>query len=321
MCFDYNARVSTKMKDSSIGKLLDKMSLETVFCTHSQFSVPWGIEMPMLDNCMMFHLVISGKACLAIDDEKHELASGEFILLPRGEGHKLSCGSSNLFTNLADLPIQIVSDRYEKLSFGGGGEETVMLCGAIVFKHPLTLRLLDILPSKILIKQLSKRYDALKSIVNLLEIETTKSEDGSTGAISRLADLLVITSLREYIQSKDDTNLTWIGALEDSRISKAIELVHKQASRHWKLEELCTEVGMSRTAFTVQFKKLVGNSPMEYLTEWRMSMAYSDLLNTKLSILQIALDYGYKSESAFSRAFKRTIGNSPSATRKKETSG
>jgi len=319
--FDYNARISTEMKDSSIGKLLDKMSLETVFCTHSQFSVPWGIKMPMLDNCMMFHFVISGKAYLTIDDEKHELASGEFILLPRGEGHKLSCGSSNLFTNLADLPIQIVSDRYEKLSFGGGGEETVMLCGAIVFKHPLTLRLLDILPSKILIKQLSKRYNALKSIMSLLEIEVTKSEDGSTGAISRLADLLVMTSLREYIQSKDYTNLTWIGALEDSRISKAIELVHEQPSRHWNLGDLSAEVGMSRTAFTVQFKKLVGNSPMEYLTEWRMSMAYSDLLNTKFSILQIALDYGYKSESAFSRAFKRTIGDPPSAIRKKYTTG
>ena len=172
------------------------------------------------------------------------------------------------------------------------------------------------LPSSILVKQESEKYGALKSIIDLLESEASKSEDGCAGAISRLADLLVITSLREYIESEDAEELGWVGALEDSRISKAIELVHHHPSRHWNLEDLSAEVGMSRTSFTGEFKRLVGNSPMEYLTEWRMSLAFADLQNTKSSILQIALDYGYQSESAFSRAFKRTIGHSPSAVRK-----
>ena len=316
MSFDYKKRITTEIKDSSIGRLLDKMSLESVFCTHSQFSIPWGIEMPLMDNCMMFHLVINGKAYLSVNDEKYELNSGEFVLLPRGEGHILSCGTSSFHTNLSDLPIEIVNDRYERLKFGGGGNITEMLCGAIVFKHPLTLRLLDMLPSSILVKQESTRYSALKSIIGLLESESSKSEDGSAGAISRLADLLVITSLREYIESKGADELGWVGALEDSRISKAIELVHQHPSRHWNLEDLSAEVGMSRTSFTGEFKRLVGNSPMEYLTEWRMSLAFGDLQNTKSSILQIALDYGYQSESAFSRAFKRTIGHSPSVVRK-----
>lgn len=316
MSFDYKTRINTEIKDSTIGRLLDKMSLESVFCTHSQFSIPWGIEMPLMDNCMMFHLVINGKAYLSVNDEKFELNSGEFVLLPRGEGHILSCGTSSFHTNLVDLPIEIINDRYERLKFGGGGNKTEMLCGAIVFKHPLTLRLLDMLPSSILVKRGSLRYSALKSIIDLLESETRKSEEGSAGAISRLADLLVITSLREYIESEEAAELGWVGALEDSRISKAIELVHQHPSRHWNLEDLSAEVGMSRTSFTGEFKRLVGNSPMEYLTEWRMSLAFGDLQNTKSSILQIALDYGYQSESAFSRAFKRTIGHSPSAVRK-----
>jgi AraC-like DNA-binding protein len=172
------------------------------------------------------------------------------------------------------------------------------------------------LPGSILVKQESVRYSAIKSIIGLLESETRKAEEGSTGAISRLADLLIVTSLREYIGSNNNDKLVWVGALEDSRIAKAIELVHQQPSRHWNLEDLSSEVGMSRTSFTTEFKKLVGNSPMEYLTEWRMSLAYGDLQNTKSSILQIALDYGYQSESAFSRAFKRTIGHSPSTIRK-----
>ncbi len=316
MSFDYKTRINTEIKESSIGRLLDKMSLESVFCTHSQFSIPWGIEMPLMDNCMMFHLVINGNAHLCVNNEKYELNSGEYVLLPRGEGHILSCGTSSFHTNLADLPIEIINDRYERLKFGGGGNKTEMLCGAIVFKHPLTLRLLDMLPSSILVKRESARYSELKSIIELLESETSNSEDGSAGAISRLADLLVITSLREYIENNDTEELGWVGALEDSRISKAIELVHQQPARHWNLEDLSSEVGMSRTSFTTEFKRLVGNSPMEYLTEWRMSLAYGDLQNTKASILQIALDYGYQSESAFSRAFKRIIGHSPSTIRK-----
>jgi AraC-like DNA-binding protein len=314
--FDYKARINTEITESTIGRLLDKMSLDTIFCTHSQFTIPWGVEMPLMDNCMMFHLVISGNASLAVDNEKFELENGEFVLLPRGKGHTLSCGTSSFYTNLMDLPIEIINDRYERLTFGGGGNKTEMLCGAIVFKHPLTLRLLDMLPGSILVKQESVRYSAIKSIIGLLESETRKAEDGSTGAISRLADLLIVTSLREYIGSNNNDKLVWVGALEDSRIAKAIELVHQQPSRHWNLEDLSSEVGMSRTSFTTEFKKLVGNSPMEYLTEWRMSLAYGDLQNTKSSILQIALDYGYQSESAFSRAFKRTIGHSPSTIRK-----
>lgn len=314
--FDYKARINTEVTKSTIGRLLDKLSLDTIFCTHSQFTIPWGVEMPLMDNCMMFHLVISGNASLAVDNEKFELENGEFVLLPRGKGHTLSCGTSSFYTNLMDLPIEIINDRYERLTFGGGGNKTEMLCGAIVFKHPLTLRLLDMLPSSILVKQESEKYGALKSIIDLLESEASKSEDGCAGAISRLADLLVITSLREYIESEDAEELGWVGALEDSRISKAIELVHQHPSRHWNLEDLSAEVGMSRTSFTGEFKRLVGNSPMEYLTEWRMSLAFADLQNTKSSILQIALDYGYQSESAFSRAFKRTIGHSPSAVRK-----
>lgn len=316
MAFDYKKRIVTPIDDSAIGSLLNKMSLESVFCTHSSFSEPWGISMPQMDNCMMFHLVIDGSAVVTVDDNATKMHTGDFVLLPRGEGHQLSCGNTNMCTPLEALPIEIVSERFERLTFGGGGQPSILLCGAIVFKHPLTLRLLGLLPDLITVKNDSQRGESIKSLVNMLQQETKKADMAASGAISRLADLLVISSLREYLELQQSNQFSWVGALEDKRISKAIELVHKQPSRHWSLEELGSEVGMSRTSFAVEFKRLVGNSPMEYLTEWRMSLAYSDLQNTQSSILTIALDYGYQSESAFSRAFKKTTGFSPSAVRK-----
>ncbi len=117
---------------------------------------------------------------------------------------------------------------------------------------------------------------------------------GAEAVISRLADILVIAAMRQYLSELDDSQTGWLNALEDERIGKSLKLLHDQPARHWSLEELATAVGMSRTSFATQFKKLVGNTPMDYLTEWRMSLAYSSLQLTKDTMLSIALDIGYR---------------------------
>ena len=265
---------------------------------------------------MMFHIVLAGSATVKVGDDSISMQKGDFILLPRGEGHQLSSGDCLHYTTLENLPINVVNERFETLTFGGGGDNSILLCGAIVFKHPLTLRLLGLLPNYMTIRDSSERSSGIKSIVDMLYKETQNVEMAGVGAIARLADLLVITSLREHVELQQSSKFAWVGALEDARISKAIELVHKEPSKHWTLESLATEIGMSRTSFAVEFKRLVGNSPIDYLTEWRMTLAYLQLQNTQSSILSIALDYGYQSESAFSRAFKKTTGYSPGTVRK-----
>jgi AraC-like DNA-binding protein/mannose-6-phosphate isomerase-like protein (cupin superfamily) len=315
--FDIKKRMSTKTSETSVAALLNKMSMESVFCTHSTFSAPWAISMPPIENCMMFHLVIKGSASLVMGSLQTELVAGDFILLPKGAGHSITDGQSSLCTPLHDLPIQIVSERFERLEFGGGGQLTTMLCGAITFRHPLTLRLLGILPNQILVKNDSSVSKVIQALSDLLSNEALNAEVGSSGAISRLADLLVIAALRQYLENQKDNLIGWMGALEDKRIAKAVQLVHEFPSSHWSLDELATQVGMSRTSFAVEFKRLVGNSPIDYLTEWRMSLAFSDLQNSDASILSIAMECGYQSESAFSRAFKKITGFPPGEIRKK----
>jgi AraC-like DNA-binding protein len=265
----------------------------------------------------MFHLVIEGIAKLKIQSDHIEMNAGDFIILPNGTGHSLSDGATSIYTSLNDLPIEIVNESFERLRFGGDGEKTIMLCGAITFRHPLTIRLLGILPNEIAINKTSNANDVVNKLADLLTNEAFHTAIGSSGAISRLADLMVIAALRQHLESQKNNKLGWIGALEDKRISKAIQLVHESPSSHWSLDDLANKVGMSRTSFAVEFKRLVGNSPMDYLTEWRMSLAYADLQNTKSTILTIAMSYGYRSESAFSRAFKKTTGYPPSEIRKR----
>lgn len=317
MNFDYKNRVNTPISDEPIGRLLDSLRMESAFFTQSILTAPWAMEMPPMHNCMMFHLVLEGEAMFHNGPEKVTLHGGDFMLYPKGEGHRLSDGSCSFFTPLHDLPIKAVTERYETLEYGGSGTPTSMVCGVLLFQHPLAIKLLGILPSSILIRHNNSTPDGIvENIADLLRSETNEIGIGAEAVIARLADIMVITAMRRYLQDLGDDKIGWLGALEDDRIGKALKLIHETPAHHWSLDELAQRIGMSRTSFANQFKKLVGNTPMEYLTEWRMSLAYSRLQLSKDSILMIGLDIGYQSEAAFSRAFRKVMGKSPTEVRK-----
>ena len=317
MSFDYKKRAATQIADHPVGKLLDSLRMESAFYTRSRLTRPWGIAMPPMPNCMMYHIVLEGTAEFRVEDSVFSLDEGDFVLFPGGDGHVLSDGECKTITPLTELPIESVTERYETLDFGGGGEAGRMVCGAMLFQHPLAIKLLGILPPFIRIHPDSEdSVSIVTSVAELLKSESQSVSVGAEAVISRLADILVIAAMRQYLSGLDDSQTGWLTALEDDRIGKSLKLIHDQPDRHWSLEELATAVGMSRTSFAMQFKKLVGNTPMDYLTEWRMSLAYSSLQLTKDTVLSIALDIGYQSEAAFSRAFKKVIGKSPMEVRK-----
>ncbi|MGQ8364459.1 AraC family transcriptional regulator [Glaciecola sp. 1036] len=317
MEFDHTQRTATTIDDGSLSKLLNNLQMKSAFYTASELRKPWSTQMPPMLQCMMFHFVVEGDATFSCGDESLELSQGDFILFPKGEGHIVSDGECKTATPLAELPIECITERYEKLTFGGNGELTRLVCGAMVFDHPLAKKIVEILPSFILIKKSNVETASLiESISQLLKSESQQISLGAEAVISRLAEILVIAALREFLGQLNETSLAWLGALEDDRIGKAMKLIHDSPDKHWSLEGLAKEVGMSRTSFSQQFKRLVGDTPMEYLTEWRMSLAFSKLTLSKDTVLSIALDIGYQSESAFSRVFKKVIGKSPREVRR-----
>ena len=319
MSFNYKQRISTSVNNQPIDKLLDSFKMETAFITSSVLSCPWGIEIPPLPNCMMFHFIVKGDAEFRTKHDSLKLKTGDFILFPDGQGHTLADSSISTITPLNLLPIQSQTERYETLSFGGGGDIDKLICGAIIFHHPMAMKLLGLLPSYINISADSKFVTStFKNIYNIIVSESQNISVGTSAVLARLADILVIGAIREYLhQAKfDKESLLWLNALEDSRISKSLNLIHESPEKQWTLDELATAVGMSRTSFAKQFKLLVGNTPIDYLCEWRMGLAYSQLQLSKDTILKIAIECGYKSEAAFSRAFKKIIGKSPGEVRK-----
>ena len=317
MGFDYKERTNTQIDDHPVGKLLASLRMESAFFTNSVFTKPWSAGMPPMANCMMFHVILDGKATFQINDQRLTLKTDDFILFPKGAGHILSDGECLSVTPLHELPIKAISERYETLDFGGGGDTTKLICGVMLFQHPLAIKILGVLPEYIVIRSdENESVSIVRTIAEMLGSETQRIDIGAEAVIARLADILVIAAMRQHLNQLGEDELGWLNALQDERIGKSLRLIHEQPDKHWSLDELAVATGMSRTSFAQHFKRLVGNTPMDYLTEWRMSLAYSRLQLTKDTQLAIALDIGYQSEAAFSRAFKKVIGKSPGEVRK-----
>ena len=192
-----------------------------------------------------------------------------------------------------------------------------LVCGAVHFDDPAAQRLVEFLPRLICVDAWdASQMDWVHSTLRFMGNEARELKPGGETIITRLADVLVIQALRTWIAQADDAGQGWLRAIQDPKIGRAIALVHRDPSQPWSVDSLAEAVGMSRSGFAAHFRELTGETPMQYVTRWRMSLAVSWLSKEKVSIGELAGRLGYQSEAAFSRAFKRTTGKSPGRARR-----
>ena len=192
-----------------------------------------------------------------------------------------------------------------------------MICGAVRFDHPAAHQLVRLLPRLICIKAWgSPQMEWIQSTLHLMATEARELRPGGETIITRLADILVIQTIRSWMAEDPLAQTGWLGALQDKQIGYAILLIQRDPARAWTVASLADEVAMSRSAFAARFKELVGEPPMQYITRWRMNVALTWLKGEDVSLGDLANRLGYQSEAAFSRAFKRFIGVSPGAARR-----
>jgi AraC-like DNA-binding protein len=301
-----------------IGETLHSLRMNGVVYTRSHLTAPWGIELPPMPDCVLFHVVTSGACRLEVKNEEScALAPGEFALVPHGQGHRILSAPGVEVENLFDLPLQQVSPRYEMLSYGGGGEPTTLICGAVRFDHPAASDLLKFLPGIIHLETWGAPHgELMHSTLRLMAAEVTGQRPGGETIVTRLADILVIQAVRTWLENSPEAQTGWLGALNDERIGPALLKIHREPTRDWTVASLAEEVCMSRSAFSARFTAIVGESPVQYLTRWRMHVAGAWLRDGEIGMAQCANRLGYTSEAAFSRAFKRVVGMSPGAWRR-----
>ncbi len=303
-----------------LGETLHSLRLEGVVYARSRLTAPWGVVMPPMDGCVMFHVVTAGECRLEFSDREPALIRpGEFALLPRGEGHLIKHAEGSRCEPYFDLPIQRVSERYELLEYGGGGEETKLICGGVRFSHPAARDLIELLPSLIHVKTWSTQGGSaphaewMHSTLRLMAAEASARQPGGETIVTRLADILVVQAIRTWLVENPASRRGWLGALSDERIGPAILQIQREPTRDWTVASLAEAVSMSRSAFSARFTELVGEPAMQYLTRWRMHLAGSWLAESDITAAECASRLGYNSEAAFSRAFKRVMGKPPGA--------
>jgi AraC-like DNA-binding protein len=302
----------------ALGEALHFLRMSGTFYCRSEFTAPWGLALPPMQDCLMFHVVTAGRCWLEVDGaEGRLLQPGDLALVPHGQGHLLASEPGAPAAKLFDLPRELVSQRYEILRHGGGGAPTTLICGAVRFDHPAAHRLVSLLPKVISVEASnSPQMEWIQSTLRFMAAEASELRPGGETIITRLADILVIEAIRSWIARDPAARSGWLGALQDRQIGRAIALIHRDHARAWTVAELAAEVAMSRSAFAARFTELVGEPAMHYLARWRMHMALTMLREGNAGLGELANRLGYRSEAAFSRAFKRYMGLSPGAVRR-----
>ena len=296
-----------------LGETLHSFRLEGVVYARSHLTAPWGLLMPPMADCLMFHIVTSGECRLEFKDaEPAVLRPGDFALIPRGEGHAIKSAEDARSVNYFDLPIEHITPRYEVLSHGGGGDETTLICGAVRIDHPAARDLVELLPSLIHIKAWdTPNAEWMHSTLRFIAAEARSRQPGGETIVTRLADVLVVQAIRTWLVEHPASRRGWLGALGDDRIGPALLQIHREPTREWSVASLAELVAMSRSAFSARFTDLVGESAMQYVTRWRMHVAATWLCDSDTTAAEVGTKLGYNSEAAFSRAFKRVLGEPP----------
>jgi AraC-like DNA-binding protein len=196
--------------------------------------------------------------------------------------------------------------------FGGGGASTTIVSGFLSFDSASLKPITQLLPNLILIRADQEQTLALHSTLRLLASEMETQVPGSELVANRLAEVLFIQTLRAYIASDAKScKKGWLRAIFDPQIGTALRAVHAEVNHAWTVESLAEAAGMSRSAFAARFKEVTGQTPLDYVTEWRMQKAVVLLKQEERKLVEVAQAVGYESDAAFSKAFKRIVGVTP----------
>ena len=192
-----------------------------------------------------------------------------------------------------------------------------VLVGGWVQVNPAGQALLrSALPGLVHVRTSTPTASRLAVLVAQLFAEASSGRLGSAFAIRQNGQLILLEFLRAYLE-QERPPAGWLRLLADEPLAPALRLMHEQPGEPWELVELARAAGMSRTSFAARFRTVAGTPPLAYLSRWRMVLAQRALRSPDMRVGALAAELGYSSESAFSTAFKREIGESPMVHRRR----
>lgn len=298
---------------------------------NARFTAPWCYQSPRADSVaallepgaervVIFHLITDGECYVELDNEPPlRLVAGDAVLFPQGDAHRMSSQPGLAPASGARLDA-VLSRRPRQLAYGGGGPSTRLVCGYLACDARLAGMLLAGLPALVRVNVRGSSAGIwLETSVRYALAEARSPRPGGAGVLAKLAEVLFIEVLRLYMNEQGEGRTGWLAGVGDRVVGAALNALHKRPAHGWTLEELARTAGTSRSVLAERFQQLVGSSPMQYLTQWRMLLAANLLRRSNAPLLRIAEEVGYQTDTAFSRAFRREFGSPPAAWRRRQS--
>lgn len=298
------------MSDDPISQVLRLADVESVMSGGFSAGGAWAIHFPPPDR-IKFFATVRGSCWLRVDGDSDALFldAGDAVLLtaPRGftmgsDPGQVPIEAKALFAGMCRPEIRPV----------GEGGAAVHIGGHVRLNPAYVCMLTEAFPPLIHVRGNAPEASTMRWILDRLVEECGSDRPGTGLATTQLAHLLFVQVLRAHLGSGGELPAGWLRAAADPRLGPVLRMMHAEPAREWRLDELARAAAMSRTVFATQFKAAAGVAPLSYLARWRMRLAEQALRRGEVPVAVLARDLGYASESAFSHAFKRIVGISPS---------
>jgi AraC-like DNA-binding protein len=281
--------------------------------------------LPRVQHLVSYHVLTGGRCWAGLSDGSGLwVEAGDVVLIPHGDCYALSTEPGLV----GRQPVEVARTFFRRLAArelpltireGEGGPHGVeVICGFLGVDSLPFNPVLCMLPRLLRVPAARGRSDdRLGQLVEFALAEARERSDGGDCVLLRISELMFVEVVRRYVRSLPADESGWLSGLRDAFVSRALGLLHQQPARAWTLAALARETGLSRSALAERFTHYVGQPPMHYLMRWRLQLAARLLADGEAKVSAVGYEVGYDSEAAFSRAFKKAVGLSPAAWRRR----
>jgi AraC-like DNA-binding protein len=333
------------MSRDTLSDLLRSVRIRGAVFYYVSCRSPWSAEappaseiadavMPGCEHVMEYHMIAKGNGWAAVSGmQPVKLAAGDIVMFPQGDGHVLTSApgveplrrsAEWVFSARNDPKPMPIAYHHGVVEPGAvlpvQDADMVAVCGFLGCDLKPFNPLIAALP-RILHLPASLTGDLIGHVIKQAVAESSNPRPGGYAVLEHLSEMMFVDAPRRYVDSLPDDATGWLAGLRDRFVGKALQLMHERPEHAWTVDDLANEVGLSRSALHDRFTKFLGLPPMQYLTNWRIQLGSRLLRETNRNVAAIALDVGYDSEAAFSRAFKRMVGMPPATWRRAQASG
>lgn len=302
-----------------ISELLTGMRLRGVQYRRIQTGPTFGLGFAHRPGHAYFHFLAVGTAVLRTDDGAlHALDAGSAVFMPQGGRHQLLSAPAASFQDIDQFTAAPLGDAVSGVDTCPSTHPTpsaVFFYGCMAFDLGGMQELGRLMPAVMMADTQAQRYPGLLPILDAMKREICAGRIGHAGILARLAEVAAAMIVRGWIECGGENASGLVAALRDPRLARALLALHRQPGREWTVAALAAESHVSRSVFAQRFQATIGMPPLRYATALRMRLAREWLTQERLSIDAVAERLGYTSQAAFSRAFKRVIGQPPGARR------